>query len=99
MTTPKILFWLLLALPLPALASARQEDIRHLRNVIADELPDRGIDPNDIDRKLATMSDHDLHNLASEHEKIGYGGTPLTVVIASIVLLTLVVLVIVAIVD
>ncbi len=93
-------FLISLVTPIAADAAGRDEDISRIRRVIHDEgIPTRGADPNDIDRKLATMSDNDLRTLAQQHAEMGYSGDPLTVVLSSVVLLILLVLVIVAVVD
>ena len=97
MPLPQLFAVLLLTAPAPADAGSRADDINRLRRVINDEgIPER---ERDISRKLASMSDHDLRHLAQQHAEMGYSGDPLTVVLASILLLILIVLVIVAIVE
>ncbi len=71
----------LILAPASAESANRQEHAARIRQAIQDS----GVRPNEaINRKLSTMSDRELGQLAGEHAKIGSVSEPLMVIAGAI---------------
>jgi hypothetical protein len=81
-----------------AIASARDADLlmaqRALENkVVAQKLRDYGVSPADAQLRLASMSDQDLHTLASASKGLPSGGDSTGAIIGILVIIILVIVV------
>ena len=81
-----------------SIASARDADMvmaqRALENkVVAQKLRDYGVSPADAQARLASMSDNDLHTLASSSKGLPSGGDATGAIIGVLVIIILVVVV------
>jgi hypothetical protein len=81
-----------------AIASSRDADMllaqRALENkVVAQKLRDYGVAPGDAQTRLASMSDQDLHTLASASKGLPSGGDATGAVIGVLVVIILVIVV------
>jgi hypothetical protein len=81
-----------------AIASARDADLlaarRALENkVVAQKLRDYGIAPEDVQIRLASMSDQDLHTLASASRGLPSGGDGLGTLIGVAIFVILVIVI------
>ena len=79
-----------------SIASARDADMvmaqRALENkVVAQKLRDYGVSPADAQARLASMSDNDLHTLASSSKGLPSGGDGTGAIIGVLVIIILVV--------
>ena len=78
-----------------SIATARDGDLlaaqRGLENkVVAQKLRDYGVSPEDVRLRLASMSDRDLHNLASASKGLPSGGDGTGAIIGILVVIILV---------
>jgi hypothetical protein len=81
-----------------SIASARDADMiavqRALENkLVAQKLRDYGVAPADVQLRLATMSDEDLHTLASASKGLPSGGDALGALIAILIIVLLVIVI------
>jgi hypothetical protein len=81
------------------IASSRDADLivvsRALENrIVAQKLRDYGVAPADVQSRLASMSDHDVHTLATATKGLPTGGDDGLGVIISLLLIVVLVLVI-----
>lgn len=63
------------------------------KDVVAQRLADYGLTPAEISTKLPTMTDEQLHQLASLSDSLGEGGDALGAVIAVLLIILLVVVI------
>ncbi len=82
-----------------AIVSERSADLiavqRALENkVVAQKLRDYGVAPDDVQTRLAGMSDQDLHTLASASKGLPSGGDDLGTLISILLIVLLVILII-----
>ena len=80
------------------IASARDADLvvvqRALEHrVVAQKLRDYGVRPDDVKLKLASMSDQDLHRLASASKGLPSGGDGVGLLIGILVVILLVIII------
>ena len=80
------------------ITSARDADLlaaqRALENkVVAQKLRDYGVSPADVQLKLATMSDQDLHRLATASKGLPSGGDATGAIIGVLIVIILVIVV------
>jgi len=78
-------------------ASLRQEDLTKIQTileskVIRQRLTDLGLSHEEITSRLAQLSDHELHQVASQIDSLYAGGDGLGVIIALLVIAILVVI-------
>ena len=81
-----------------AITSARSADLvvvqRMLENrVVAQKLKDYGVTPSEAQLKVASMSDQDLHTLATASRGLPSGGDDLGVIVTLLVIVILVILI------
>jgi len=81
-----------------AIATARQGDLvivqRMLENrVVAQKLRDYGVSPDEAKLRVASLSDEDLHTLASASKGLPSGGDALGTLIALLVIVVLVIVI------
>jgi hypothetical protein len=81
-----------------AITSTRDADViavqRALENkLVAQKLRDYGVAPADVQLRLATMSDEDLHTLATASKGLPSGGDALGTLIALLIIVLLVVVI------
>jgi hypothetical protein len=81
-----------------AIASARDADIvavqRALEHkLVAQKLRDYGVAPGDVQARLASMSDQDLHTLASYSKGLPSGADDMGTLIALLIVILLVILI------
>lgn len=82
-----------------AAEGSRQSDIAKVQaaletKVISQRLSDLGLNPEEVKMKVASFSDSDLHQLASNVDQLQGGGDGLGVVIALLVIVLLVIVII-----
>jgi len=67
---------------------------RALENkIVAQKLRDYGVSPGEVELKLAGMSDHDLHTLASASKGLPSGGDGVDALIGLLIIVLLVILI------
>jgi hypothetical protein len=81
-----------------AISSAREADLvvvqRALENrVVAQKLRDYGVNPDQAKLRVASLSDHDLHTLASASRGLPSGGDDLGVIVTLLIIVLLVILI------
>jgi uncharacterized protein DUF6627 len=81
-----------------AIGSARDADLlvveRALEHkLVAQKLRDYGVQPQEVKARLATMSDQDLHTLASASKGLPSGGDGLGALIAVLIIVLLVIVI------
>lgn len=82
-----------------AAEGSRQSDIAKVQaaletKVVSQRLSDLGLNPEEVKMKVASFSDSDLHQLASNVDQLQGGGDGLGVVIALLVIVLLVIVII-----
>ena len=80
------------------IASTRDADlviVRHAleHKLVAQKLRDYGVDPANVEARLATMSDADVHTLASASKGLPSGGDDLGVLVSLLIIVLLVILI------
>lgn len=81
-----------------AAEGARQADIAKVQaalesKVVSQRLSDLGLNPEEVKMKVASFSDSDLHQLASNVDQLQGGGDGLGVVIALLVIVLLIIII------
>lgn len=81
-----------------AIASSRDADMiavqRALENrIVAQKLKDYGVEPEQVRARLASMSDGDLHTLASASKGLPSGGDALGVIVTLLIIVLLVIVI------
>ncbi len=81
-----------------AAEGSRQADISKVQTaleskVVSQRLSDLGLNPDEVKMKVASFSDSDLHQLASNVDQLQGGGDGLGVVIALLVIVLLIVII------
>jgi CHASE3 domain sensor protein len=99
-----VFIFFLMALAQPVLAGdpalARHENIQRIQSAIGPGGVARvPISSAEVEQKLSRMSDAELHHLAEGLEQPNHAGNPMTIVLASLLLLVLVVMLVVALVE
>jgi hypothetical protein len=81
-----------------AIASSRDADLRVVRRalehrLVAQKLRDYGVQPSDVELRLAGMSEQELHTLASASKGLPSGADGLGVLVTVLVIVLLVILI------
>jgi hypothetical protein len=81
-----------------AIASVRDADLVAARRalehrLVAQKLRDYGVSPAEVEARLATMSDHDLHTLAAYSKGLPSGGDGVGALIGVLVVILLVIVI------
>ena len=82
----------------PARVSSREADVSAVRHalenrIVAQKLRDYGVSPAEVRARLATLSDQDLHTLATASRGLPSGGDALGGVIALLIIVILVIII------